>query len=109
MAVDAFILFVLWVAGARASVLFLIGMFSLLLWPFWTVLAASIGDRKWIERRGALLGLAFGALGVLLVLAAQGDRRECPFCRSLISSKASLCAYCTEPIPDRAADETAGI
>src|ERR1700741_3353927 len=98
MVLDAFILYMLARAGVSARVILELWLCALVLTVFWTFIAGFVGDRKGIFHLGEWLGVLFGGMGVLLTLAAPGRRRECPWCFSLISKRATVCPHCTEPV-----------
>jgi hypothetical protein len=64
------------------------------------VIGGAIGQRKGIPVAGALLGLFLGPLGVAIVWALRGARRECPACFTLIHARATVCPQCRRDVPD---------
>ncbi len=98
MVLDAFILYRLTLAGMPPRTTFELGLIVLVLAPFWAMIAGAIGDRKDVGRAGVWLGGLCGAMGVLLTLVLTGARRKCPWCRLLISTRATVCPHCTEPV-----------
>lgn len=97
MIVDAFILYKLLQLGDSSHSLYDVWFALTPLAPFCAIGGGAIGDRKGIGHVGAWLGV-LGVMGVLLTFVLTGERRECPFCFQLISKKASVCPYCTEPV-----------
>ena len=62
------------------------------------LIGCLIGNTKGIGGWGFLLGLFLGPLGILLVCFLNGSRTQCPYCRSTIDGKASVCAHCQRDI-----------
>lgn len=69
-----------------------------LLWILCAVVAAMIGSRKGRGGLGFFLGFFFGPFGILFALLIQGNRRECPACRSMIHKEATICPHCQTAI-----------
>lgn len=67
-------------------------------WILCGATAALIGARKGMRGQGFALGFVLGPIGVVLALAAKGDRRECPFCRELVDPAAVVCPRCQRSI-----------
>lgn len=66
----------------------------LLIWIFCGVAAAMIGANKNAGFLGFLLGLFFGPFGILFAVLMNGNRKQCPACKSKIHPQATICPQC---------------
>jgi hypothetical protein len=57
---------------------------AVLIWIGSIILAGMIGARKDAAGLGIIAGIFLGPLGVLIMLAANGNLTECPFCKERI-------------------------
>lgn len=65
-----------------------------LTWVFCGIAAAMIGNKKGCGGQGFFLGFFFGPFGLLFILLAEGNRRQCPACKSMIYPEATICPHC---------------
>lgn len=65
-----------------------------ILWIICAFVGAALGKRKGRGGVGFLLGLLFGPIGILVVLAIRGNRKTCPACKELIHKEAIRCPRC---------------
>ena len=84
----------------------------LLIWIFCAVAAAMIGANKNAGFLGFLLGLFFGPFGILFAALMNGNRKQCPACKSKIHAEATICPHCRTAIAPAGAvedDQTTGM
>ena len=62
----------------------------IILWIACAFIGGKIGGKKGQGGTGFILGLLFGPVGCLMILAMSGDTVDCPHCRSKISQKQQL-------------------
>ncbi len=74
--------------------LFLAGAF----WIVCAAIASQVGARKGMAGAGFVQGLMLGPLGIVAALVSRGDRKECPYCRELVHSQATVCSHCCKGI-----------
>ena len=70
----------------------------IILWIACAFIGGKIGGKKGQGGTGFILGLLFGPVGCLMILAMSGDTVDCPHCRSKISPKATTCPKCAKDI-----------
>jgi hypothetical protein len=70
----------------------------ILVWLACPILAGMIAARKGSAFAGLLLGALLGPLGVIIALLSPGSTKVCPWCRSRIDERASVCPKCTRDI-----------
>jgi hypothetical protein len=64
-----------------------------------------IGNKKGCGAQGFVLGLVFGPFGLMFMLLADGNRRSCPACKSMIHPEATICPHCRSSVePAKVAD-----
>lgn len=72
----------------------------LILWGLFGLIGAAIGGAGGRNSAGlgCILGALLGPIGWLVSYMMDGDRKKCPFCRSLIDKHARVCARCGRDI-----------
>jgi len=61
--------------------------------------SAAAGKDKGMGGTGFILGLLLGPIGLVIVLASNGDRKACPSCRENVRSGALKCRFCGFDFP----------
>lgn len=73
--------------------------FWIMVWVISAIISGVIGNRKGKPVAGALAGIMFGPVGVIVALiSGDKQRKPCPECAELIMKKAKVCQYCKAKI-----------
>lgn len=66
----------------------------LLVWLLFGFVAGIIGHNKGVGGIAFAIGFLLGPFGLLIVIFMRGERKQCPYCMSLIHISASICPKC---------------
>lgn len=78
-------------------------MLFVLFWVLWSVVGAAMLSRSNRAGIGCMLGFFLGPIGALIAWSMKdSDRVECPHCRSLIDSRATICPFCRTGVTPQA-------
>jgi hypothetical protein len=67
-------------------------------WILCGIIGGMIGANKGAGCTGAILGLLFGPLGIIIVIIMKGNRVKCRYCQSYIDPKAIVCPHCQKEL-----------
>ena len=76
-------------------------MIYVVIWICFAVIGSFIGEKKGRQNTGIVLGLLLGPIGLIIILAMDGDKISCPHCKTKISPRATSCPRCTKDIKIR--------
>ena len=76
-------------------------MIFFVIWICFAVIGSFIGEKKGRKNTGIVLGLLLGPIGLIIILAMDGDKISCPHCKTKISPRATSCPRCTKDIKIR--------
>ena len=76
-------------------------MIYVVIWICFAVIGSAIGEKKGRKNTGIVLGLLLGPIGLIIILAMDGDKISCPHCKTKISPRATSCPRCTKDIKIR--------
>ncbi len=66
---------------------------------FWGLIGLIAGSQKNYKVEGFWFGALLWIFGIIIIVAKDGNKVRCPFCKELIFKEATYCPHCTQPIP----------